>query len=118
MIRSFQIVNYTENKEELVRILDFFDAIGLRITNRTLGEESYVALTGPEVSFGIGLGRKEWRVLDIGLIDTESAYQIAKKKKIRIVDDFLEGSAQRAFTLEFPGGLRVVIHPVSELSGL
>ena len=117
MIRSLHIGNYTEDAKDLDLILHFFAAIGLRITRRTLGEYPYVSFLGPEVSFGFGLGKKSG-FLDVGLFDTESAYRIAKKMKLKIVREFSEDSAERVFTIEFPGGVHVVLHPVSELSGL
>jgi hypothetical protein len=115
MIRSVHVGNHIGRKEDLSVIADFLEAIGLRITNRTLGEYPYLAFSGPEISFGFGVGGKEL-FLDIGIVDTETAYQIAKKKNIKIISDFTDG--ERVFRVELPGGINAVIHPESELSGL
>jgi len=117
MIRSLHIGKFIEGQNDLYAILDFLEAIGLQVGNRTLGEHPYISFSGPEVSLGFGLGTKSG-FLDIGLFDTETAYQLAKTKGIKILRDFAEDRAARVFTLEFPGGTHVVLHPVSELSGM
>ena len=112
MIKSIHHLVTARSEQDYSALREFFSSLGLSLdesweSEHSCGAKFHAPEGGVEVGFGHGFPGAE---LVIEVSDANAIYDIAQRRKIRILEKIADTEWQsRMFTLQAPTGLRVAI---------